>query len=324
MVMRAWQLAGPGGPEVFTCVERPVPAAEPGKVVIEVEGFGLNRSELVSRRGLSSPDFSFPRVLGLECAGRILHPSDSDLQSGARVVALMGGMGRSYDGSYATHIVVPRSQVFRAPEVPHLAAYPETYNTAVGVCLDNLQLVGTEKLLVRGGTSALGMAAIAIAKDLGCTVVATSRRPEKARRLAETSPVDQVFVDGDDIAERVLADTGSLDAVVDCVGSKAAVESSCRTMPRGGRLGMVGQLAESWGTDAPPHIPEGITHSFTRSDLIRSPDDDERVRKFLDKAAAGRYPPNVHAFFSFEDLPEAHRVMEANEAVGKLVVEVGC
>jgi len=323
--MRAWMLEGPGGPEAFRLIERDLPALAPGFVLIAVEGFGLNRSELHSRKGLAGPDFRFPRVLGLECVGRVLDPNQSLLVAGDRVIALMGGMGRSFDGSYATHVAVPRQQVFRAPDsLPSetLAAIPETYNTAWGVCVENLALVAGETVLVRGGTSALGMAAIAIAKQRGCRVVATSRSADKAMVLRSRSEVDEVVVEGERFADRVIEAVGPVDAVVECVGSTPSIESSCATMSGGGRLGLVGQLTETWDTDAAPRIPANVSRAWTRSDLVASPRDDARMQEILDAVVDGKLPPNIHQVFTFEQLPEAHRVMDESAAVGKLVVLV--
>ncbi|MEM9072184.1 MAG: zinc-binding dehydrogenase [Myxococcota bacterium] len=321
---RAWWLAGPGGADAFELVERPFEPLAEGWLRIRVEAFGLNRSELFSRRGMSSPDFSFPRVLGLECAGRVDDAGATDLREDDRVVALMGGMGRAFDGSYATHVDVPRTQVFRAPEALSaevLGAVPETYNTAYGVCVESLKLTSEDRVLVRGGTSALGRAACEIAKDLGCVVVGTSRSPDKAAQLANASRFDHVLVDGSDLGDRVRERVGELSAVVDCVGSKESVESACGMLASGGRLGLVGQLSETWD-GARPTIPDHVSQSFTRSDLIAAPKDDERMRVLLDRVAAGRWAPNVDRVFSFEELPAAHEAMGANRAIGKIVVVV--
>jgi len=321
--MEAWLLEGPGGPEAFRRVTRELPRLDEGWVLIRVESFGLNRSELHSRKGLAKGDFSFPRVLGLECAGRVEDGNGTDLAAGGRVVALMGGMGRAFDGSYATHVAVPRSQVFSAPEdIPSavLGAVPETYNTAAGVCLDNLALTGNDTVLVRGGTSALGMACIAIAKDQGCTVVATTRSPDKGAILEERTLADCVVVEGADVGARIAGAVGPVNAVVECVGSSASIESSCAAMPQGGRMALVGQLTETWDTDATPRIPAGVRAQWTRSDRVSSPGDDERMALILDRVRSRRWRANIHQIFSFADLPDAHRLMSNSGAVGKLVV----
>ncbi len=322
-VMEAWNLEGPGGVDAFERVRRPLPAVRRGWIRIAVEAFGLNRSELHSRKGLSSADATWPRILGLECVGRVDDPSDSELAVGERVVALMGGMGRSFDGGYATHALVPRTQVFRAPEdlaPATLGAVPETYYTAALMCLDDLALTGDETVLVRGGTSALGMAAGEIAKDRGCTTLGTTRNPKKAARLRETRRLDHVVLEGPDFAERVLRVAGAVQAVVECVGSTASVESSAATLTGGGRIGGAGMLTETWDTDAPPVLPEGVVYGFSRSDLVAAQEDDAFMAHLLGKVAAGAWAPNVHRVFAFDELPEAHRVMANNEAIGKLVV----
>jgi len=324
--MHAWLLRGPGDTSAFERIERPIPTPPSHWLVIKVDAFGLNRSELFSRKGLSSDDFSFPRVLGLECVGHVLDPGDTDLSRGQRVMALMGGMGRGFDGGYATHLLAPRRQVFPvdAPHTddPSLGAIPETYNTAWGVCVENLKLRAEDHVLVRGGTSALGMEATDIAKHIGARVVTTTRNPAKAERLKERSQADVVVLDGEDFATRVLDVFGPVTAIVECVGSKATIASSCATMTQGGRLGLVGQLSETWATDAPPNIADNITRAFTRSDLVQSPNDDARMADIIQHVDAGHLRPNIHRVFSFAELPDAHRVMERNEAVGKLVVHV--
>lgn len=321
----AYRLEGPGAVDAFGRVETPIPLPLPGWVTIAVRAFGLNRSELFSRRGLSSPDFSFPRVLGLECVGVVHDPGDTDLAEGATVMALMGGMGRSYDGSYATHLTVPRSQVFTfesSLDWAELGALPETYNTAWGVCVENVALNSGDRVLIRGGTSALGMACASLAKHLGCEVVGTTRKPAKARTLAGSPSFDAVVIDDGNLVDRIGAQWGAVTAVVECVGSAASVATSVATMPDGGRLGLVGQLAESWGDREQPVIPDGIEASFTRSDLVRWPDDQDRMNGIIALAGTGEILPNIHHVYSFAELAEAHRVMEANEAVGKLVVRV--
>ncbi|MEO0602141.1 MAG: zinc-binding dehydrogenase [Myxococcota bacterium] len=318
----AWRLDGPGDATAFRRVTRPLPETKPGWALVKVLAFGLNRSELFSRRGMSSPDFSFPRVLGLECAGVVLDPSDTGLASGTRVMCMMGGMGRSFDGGYASHVIAPRSQIFVADNAlsdADFGAIPETYNTAWGVT-EAVPAGAGDKVLVRAATSALGMAVTSILADRGCEVIGTTRNPNKVAVLQDRSALTAVVLDGEDFAARVVADHGPMQAVVDGVGSKAAIESSCATMPDGGHVQMVGQLAESWGTEDRPVFPEGITQGFTRSDLVQAPRDEPWLAEIVRRVEAGRYSPNIHETFPFSDLPRAHQVMERNEAVGKLVV----
>lgn len=323
--MSCWLLDGPGAADAFRRVDRPIAAPPAGWVVVAIEAFGLNRSELFSRRGLSSPDFSFPRVLGLECCGTVHDAGDSDLAAGQRVIALMGGMGRSFDGSYATHTVVPRSQVFPVrTDLPAetLGALPETYNTADLMVLRDMKLIGGETVLVHGGTSALGMAVISIARHLGCTVLATSRSRRKAGLLARACRADHVLVDDDELEANVADAVGRVDAVVNCVGDARSVALAARVMNGRGRLGLGGQLGESWNDEKAPDLPDAIAVSWTNSTGVRWPDDAERIAGIVRHVEDGDYAPNVDRVFAFDDLPEAQRAMENNEAVGKLVVRI--
>lgn len=322
-IRSAYLLRGPGGIDAFERIETAIPEPEPGWVTIAVRAFGLNRSELFSRKGLSSEDFSFPRVLGLECVGEVVDGGTTELAAGQKVMALMGGMGRWYDGSYATHTVVPRSQVF--PVTTELSwsefgALPESYNTAWRMCVLGLELTPEDRVLVRGGTSALGMAAASIAQHIGCDVVGTTRQAAKAERLESSGVVDTVIIDGPDLVDAVASTFGPVTAVVECVGSPTTITTSCATMGDEGRLALGGMLAETWDDPEQPVIPDGVRISFGRSDETSWDLDHVWLDEVITLAGTGRLTPNIHRVFDFDELPEAHRVMESNEAVGKLVV----
>src|SRR3954449_1844648 len=173
-----------------------VPKPAPGQVLIKVKAFGLNRSEMYTRQG-HSPSVRFPRVLGIECVGVVEDGGGTDLAPGQKVAAVMGEMGRAYDGGYAEYTLVPASQVLPlTTELPWetLAAIPETYLTAWGSLVEALDVREGQTLLIRGGTSALGMAAISLAKDLGLYVAATTRDSAKAAALA-ANRTDDVIID---------------------------------------------------------------------------------------------------------------------------------
>src|SRR4029450_10737779 len=186
--MRAVVLEAPGPADALQLRELPIPAPEPGWVLIRVEAFGLNRSELHTRLGLAE-GVTFPRVLGIEATGVVDDPGDTDLPRGQQVVAMMGGMGRTYDGGYAEYTVVPRGQLvpFRS-DLPWrvLGAVGETLQTASGSLTTGLDLRVGQTFLIRGGTSALGLASAALAKDLGATVLATT--PPPARSAGPCAP----------------------------------------------------------------------------------------------------------------------------------------
>lgn len=189
-MMRAVVVEAPGPPEVLQLQKRPIPEVKPGWVLVRVKAFGLNRSELYTRQGHSGEAVTFPRILGIECVGEVYDASDSDFVHGQRVAALMGFMGREYDGGYAEFSLLPRSQVIAVDttlEWPVFGALPETFVTAYG-SIQTLTLQAGETLLIRGGTSSVGMAAATIAQDMGVNVIATTRnekngRPWKPMRL---------------------------------------------------------------------------------------------------------------------------------------------
>ena len=140
--MRAAIVEQPGGPEVLQIKEIPVPSPRPGWVLIRVKAFGLNRSEMYTRQG-HSPGVRFPRVLGIECVGVVEEGGGTDLAPGQKVAAVMGEMGRAYDGGYAEYTLVPASQAMPlTTDLPWetLAAIPETFLTAWGSLVEALDV----------------------------------------------------------------------------------------------------------------------------------------------------------------------------------------
>src|SRR2546429_5336905 len=204
--MRAVVLSAPGPVENLQIRHLPLPEPEPGWVRIKVEAFGLNRSELHTRLGLAE-GVIFPRVLGIECVGLVDAIPDGDLQLGQQVVAMMGGMGRTFDGGYAEYTCVPAAQVIAFSSVldwSTLGAVPEMLQTAYGSLTVGLDARAGQSILIRGGTSSVGMATAVLAKQQGMTVLATTRNPGKASALTDVG-VDHVLIDDGDVAGKVRA-----------------------------------------------------------------------------------------------------------------------
>src|SRR5437762_1941045 len=179
--MRAVVLDAPGPPEALSIRELPVPEPAPGWVLIEVKAFGLNRSELHTRHGLAS-DVTFPRVLGIEAAGVVAQCPGGEFPVGQKVVTMMGGMGRTFDGGYAEYTCVPASQVIPFTsdlDWSSLGAIPEMLQTAYGSLTIGLDAQPGQSILIRGGTSSVGMAAAVLAKQRNMTVLSTTRNASK-------------------------------------------------------------------------------------------------------------------------------------------------
>src|SRR5205085_301250 len=199
--MRAIILDAPGPPDALTIRELPIPTPADGWVLIEVKAFGLNRSELHTRRGLAS-GVTFPRVLGIEAAGVVAACPGQELPIGQQVVTMMGGMGRTFDGGYAEYTCVPASQVI--PFASDLAwstvgAVPEMVQTAYGSLTVGLDAQPGQSILIRGGSSSVGMAAAVLAKQRNMTVLSTTRSATKAAALTDVG-VDHVLIDDGNVA----------------------------------------------------------------------------------------------------------------------------
>src|SRR6266536_14879 len=202
--MRAVVLDAPGPPEALRIRELPVPEPRPGWVLIRVKAFGINRSELHTRLGLAQ-GVTFPRVLGIEAAGVVAQCPGGEFPIGQQVVAMMGGMGRVFDGGYAEYTCVPAAQViaFRSDlDWATLGALPEMLQTSYGSLTIGLDAQPGQSILIRGGTSSVGMATALLAKQRNITVLSTTRNPNKSAALTDIG-VDHVLIDDGNVAQQV-------------------------------------------------------------------------------------------------------------------------
>jgi NADPH:quinone reductase-like Zn-dependent oxidoreductase len=318
--MRAAVCVKAGGPEVLEIREVPVPPVRAGWSLVEVKGAGLNRSELRTRQG-HSPSVKFPRVLGIECVGVVAASTDPRLPEGSTVGAVMGEMGREFDGGYAQYALLPNDLLMPlTTSLPWatLAALPETYLTAQG-SLDALRIAEGGRLLIRGGTSSVGMAAASIASGHGLEVAATTRRQDKAAALSAAG-VDHVLVDtGSSIASDVQAFwPDGPDYVLDLIGAATAADS-LQLVRRGGAVCVSGSLSGWLIPDFEPiaMIPSGTNLTAFHSNNLKG--STAVLQRVVDEIEAGGYQPNLDRVFSLDEIAEAHQYMEDNLATGKVV-----
>jgi NADPH2:quinone reductase len=324
--MRAIVIKRYGGPEVLAIEERPAPESKPGHVIIEVKAFGLNRAETYMRSGAWG---DVAEITGIECVGVVKSDASGKFAPGQKVTALMGGMGRLINGSYADMTCIASTNVvplFSDLPWEDLAAISESYATAWSAVCGNLAISAGQTLVVRGATSALGQAAINIAVDKGVRVIATTRNA-KRRPALEALGASEILLDSPELSKQIreLHPRG-VDAVLDIVGNSTVLDSLAMAR-RGGRVCVVGLLdhVESIGNFNPlfqmPHV--GVHFSSFVSWSFGTPEcplSDIPFQAIVDRAAAGTYKAKPAGVFRFENIQEAHRLMETNETGGKLVV----
>jgi NADPH:quinone reductase-like Zn-dependent oxidoreductase len=319
--MKAAVVHEPGGPEVLKIEEIPVPQAKVGEVLIRVKAFGINRSEMFTRQG-HSPGVKFPRVLGIEAVGVVEDAPGGEFAKGAVVATVMGGMGRDFDGGYAEYTCVPAGHLQAVKtELPWetLGAIPEMLQTAWGSLFRSLRLKSGERLLVRGGTTSVGLAAAAIAKKHGASVASTTRNRDR-EQLLRSSGADEVLVDDGKIAAQI--GEGKFDKVLELIGV-TTLEDSLQCAKEGGIVCMTGIVGNKWSFDnfAPmDSIPTAVcltSYEGEVEDFMRTP-----LQELCDQIAAGELKVQVGKVFRLDEIVEAHRLMEENKAGGKIVVVV--
>jgi NADPH:quinone reductase-like Zn-dependent oxidoreductase len=324
--MRAIVIERFGGPECLVFRELPDPEPLAGHAVIAVRAFGLNHAELHMRRGEWA---EAAPVSGIECVGEVLECPGGELARGAKVAALMGGLGRTINGSYAERTRVPVGNV--APleselSWARLAALPETFATAWTCLFRNLELEAGQLLLVRGATSSFGQAAVKLAVRAGARVIATSRNPERFAALRELG-VERVEREGPELSRRI-ADARRIDAVLDLVGNSTILDSLA-LLRRGGRAclaGWLGGLAPIADFNPLAQMASGVHLTFFASFVFGTPGfplADVPLQAIADDVAAGRLDAEPAGVFGFEEIREAHRLMESGAVAGKLVVVIG-
>jgi len=325
--VRAIIAAKPGDAEVLELGEAPAPPLVPGSLRIRVAATAVNRADLLQRRGLYPPPPGASAILGLECSGEVIEvaPDVKDWRVGERAMALLAG------GGYAEEVVVDAGSALRVPaklSLEEAAALPEVFLTVFSNVFQIGGLAPGGSVLVHGGGSGIGTAAIRLVKTAGARILVTAGSDEKCERcLALGADVAVNYRTGDFVAEarRATGDQG-VDVVLDSIGA-AYFEKNLAALRTGGRLVLIGLMGGA-KTDVNLAVLLARRLSVIGSTL--------RSRSTAEKAAivggfrarfgfdleAGRLRPVVDRVLPLARAAEAHRLLEASEHFGKVVLRV--
>jgi NADPH2:quinone reductase len=325
--MRAIVIKQYGGPEQLVIEERPAPEPKPGHVIVEVKAFGLNHAEIYFRKGAWG---DVAEISGIESVGAVKADPDRRFAPGQKVIALVGGMGRSINGSYSELVSVPASNVVAITtdlSWEDLAAIPESYATAWTALSGILAVSAGQTVAIRGATSALGQAAVNIATQAGARVIATTRNAKRSPML-ETLGAKEVLLESAELSKRVRErHPEGIDAVLDIVGNTTVLDSLAM-LRRGGHACLVGFLGGGGPLALEPvfQMPSGTHLSVFASALVTGtpefPLSEIPFQAIVDRVAAGTYKAKPAKVFRFEEIQEAHRLMESSQASGKIVVRL--
>ena len=269
--MRAIVIDHFGGFDSLVIKEIPEPEPKPGYVVIQVKAFGINHAEVHMRRGEWA---EAAEVSGIECVGIVKSCPGGEFAVGSKVAALMGGLGRTINGSYAEYTRAPVTGVAQLEsDLPweELAAIPESYATAWTCLFRNLELMNGQTLLIRGATSSFGLAALNMAVEAGAKIIATTRNHERFKKLEDLGAY-RVEIEGPDLSTRI-AEAEEIDAVPDLVGNSVILDS-LRILRRGGRAclaGWLGGLAPIADFNPLLQMPSGVCLTFFGSFVFGTP-----------------------------------------------------
>lgn len=320
--MKAVMLNNTCASEELKVTEIDIPKVKKDWVLIKILGFGINRSEVILRQYEATEEYiKLPIVPGIECVGKVVNPSNSDFEINDKVIALMGGMGRKFNGSYAEYALIPQKNLFKIHDetlknlsLEEIIAIPETFFTAYG-SIQSLNLKKEDKLLIRGATSALGLAAMQLAKAIGCKIIATSRKENRLKNLRKKG-ADITVVDNGKLENKVKCDK-----ILELIGP-ATLEDSMKTLNENGICcvtGILGGVEYIKEFDPIKLIPNNryLTSFFSNYPTQEIIDElyDFIIRNDIEVEIA-------KIFTSLNDIPKAHLLMESNEAQGKIIFKL--
>jgi len=324
--MRCIEISAPGGPEVLTPVERPDPAARDGELLIAVEAAGVNRPDILQRRGHYPPPPGASDIPGLEVAGTVaaIGPGVRNWQPGDRVCALVSG------GGYATLCVAPAPQCLPIPaplDFVAAAAIPETFFTVWTNVFDRGRLRAGERALFHGGASGIGTTAIQLASARGARVFATAGSDQKCRAIEALGAERAINYRTEDFVAVVREVTGGrgVDLILDIVGADYLARN-ITALATDGRLVEIGFMGgkSTAAVDLGDILRRRLT--ITGSTLRpRTVEEKGAIAEALRRGVwplleAGRVKPVIYQTFPLDEAAAAHRLMESSEHIGKIVL----
>ena len=324
--MRAIIITQPGGPEVLQVAERPIPGFSVNEVLVKVAAAGINRPDVFQRKGNYAPPTGIsPDIPGLEIAGIIIAIGDkvSRWKLGDKVCALVSG------GGYAEYCIVPEGQCLRIPENLSLieaASLPETYFTVWSNVFDRGALKKGESLLVHGGSSGIGVAAIQMASALGHNVFITAGSENKCsacEKLGAKKAINYKTENFQDVIQQITNDMG-VDVILDMIGGDYT-PGNIYSLATEGRLVMINTMNGKIGqVDLTKVMQKRLT--ITGSTLrTRDTEFKSAIARNLEKTiwpllASGKIKPIIYKVFGARNAAEAHQLMESSEHIGKIVL----
>lgn len=324
--MSAVEIATPGAPDVLRPVTRPRPRPGTGEVLVRVAAAGVNRPDVLQRKGLYPAPPGASDIPGLEVAGTIVERGDAvgDWQVGDRVCALLAG------GGYAEYAVVPALQALPIPDgldVVEAAALPETCFTVWTNVFERGRLAAGECILIHGGSSGIGTTAIQLARAFGARVFVTVGSAEKAAACERLGAERAINYREEDFVAVVAGLVDGVDVILDMVGGDY-FPRNLRLLAEGGRLVQIALLRGAKSEVDLERIMRRrltVTGSTLRPRTVAQKGEIAAALRaqVWPRIAAGEVRPVVHARFALHDAAAAHMLMERSTHIGKIVLVVG-
>jgi putative PIG3 family NAD(P)H quinone oxidoreductase len=327
--MRFVDLPAFGAPEVMVMAEGPLPLLKAGHILVRVEAVGVNRPDVAQRAGNYPAPRDASPILGLEVAGEVVAIGDGaeGFAIGDKVCALANG------GAYAEYCAVPAGQALAYPkgyDAVRAAALPENYFTVWANLFQMAGLSGDESVLIHGGSSGIGTTAIQLAKAFGATVYTTAGSADKCEACMRLGATRAINYRDEDFAEVIRQETDGkgVDVVLDMIGA-SYFEKNIASLARDGCLSIIAFLGGSTAQNV--NLAPIMTKRLTVTGSTMRPRTADEKRGIRDELLAEVWPlleagtvaPVIHAVLPFEQVIEAHRMMESSSHIGKIMLQLG-